>query len=172
MCGTMEEKIYDRQINKLGLSKRVIDGHPISRHFDVNTLKEFYNVENIEPKDERPLLMLPEDRLFAEQLKKYPDRIWKYHDHDIFLQNKSEESLSKGEKEVAWTNFEVSQHTQRAQGTQRTLKLSAPSAPSWTEVEVAAQKFEIKKSSWSVPKPKLKPVPQPGSYPINQCKLS
>lgn len=103
----MEEKIYERQVTKLAISKRVIDEHQIDRHYKENDLNELYNIENIDPdQDERPQPKLPKDRLFAEQLQKYPERIWKFHEHDSLLENKSEETLSKEEIEAAWKEFE------------------------------------------------------------------
>lgn len=106
--GTMEEKIYERQVTKLAISKRVIDEHQIDRHYKENDLMELYNIENIDrPDSERPQPILPSDRLFAEQLSKYPHFIFQYHEHDSLLENKSEETLSAEEINAAWEEFEA-----------------------------------------------------------------
>ncbi len=84
--GTMEEKIYDRQVTKQSLSARVVDEHQIERHFSMNELAELYEF-NDEPASERPTPAVPKDRLLAEMLSRHEALIWKYHDHDSLLEN-------------------------------------------------------------------------------------
>lgn len=104
--GTMEEKIYERQVTKLAISKRVIDEHQIDRHYKETDLMELYKID-IEPTEPRPTPIFPKDRLFAEQLKLFEDRIYKYHEHDSLLENKYEETLTKDEIKAAWDEFEA-----------------------------------------------------------------
>uniref|UniRef100_A0A2C9KUF6 Helicase C-terminal domain-containing protein n=1 Tax=Biomphalaria glabrata TaxID=6526 RepID=A0A2C9KUF6_BIOGL len=61
--GTMEEKIYDRQVAKLSLSQRVVDEHQIERHFSANDLKELYNFrpDRWDDGTEKPTLALPKE---------------------------------------------------------------------------------------------------------------
>lgn len=102
----MEEKIYERQVTKLAIAKRVIDEHQIDRHYKENDLMELYK-NNIEPEEERQTPAFPKkDPLFAEQLQKFDHIIYKYHEHDSLLENKHEETLSKEEIKAAWTEYE------------------------------------------------------------------
>merc|ERR1712203_333667 len=63
--GTMEEKIYDRQVTKQSLSAKVVDEHQIESHFTMNELEELYEFKD-EPLSEKPIPTVPKDRLLAE----------------------------------------------------------------------------------------------------------
>lgn len=101
----MEEKVYDRQVTKQSLSLRVIDEQQVNRHFSCNDLEELYNFSPT-AKSERPVPMLPKDRLMAELLQKYSDWIETYHEHDSLLQNVEEEELNEEERKAAWEDYE------------------------------------------------------------------
>ncbi|KPJ17235.1 Transcriptional regulator ATRX-like [Papilio machaon] len=103
--GTMEEKIYERQVTKQAISKRVIDEQQIDRHYAENDLAELYKFLP-RPPAPRPLPPLPKDRLFAELLREHDAQIYKYHEHDSLLENKEEETLSEEERKAAWEDFE------------------------------------------------------------------
>uniref|UniRef100_A0A182MX86 Transcriptional regulator ATRX n=1 Tax=Anopheles culicifacies TaxID=139723 RepID=A0A182MX86_9DIPT len=103
--GTMEEKIYERQVTKQAISKRVIDEQQIDRHYKENDLQELYRYD-VETSEPRPMPNLPKDRLFAELLKRFDPLIYKYHEHDSLLENKEEETLNEEERKAAWEEFE------------------------------------------------------------------
>lgn len=102
----MEEKIYERQVTKQAISKRVIDEQQIDRHYKENDLQELYRYDMIDPEEARPMPNLPKDRLFAELLKKFETLLYKYHEHDSLLENKEEETLNEEERKAAWEEFE------------------------------------------------------------------
>lgn len=102
----MEEKIYERQVTKLAIAKRVIDEHQIDRHYKEHDLMELYKT-NLEPSEPRKQPPLPKDRMFALQLQKFDHIIYKYHEHDSLLENKHEETLNEEEMKAAWEEFEA-----------------------------------------------------------------
>lgn len=102
----MEEKIYERQVTKQAISKRVIDEQQIDRHYKENDLQELYRYELV-PTEARSIPSLPKDRLFAELFKKYDEIIYKFHEHDSLLENKEEETLNEEERKAAWDEFEA-----------------------------------------------------------------
>ncbi|XP_065058762.1 transcriptional regulator ATRX homolog [Rhopilema esculentum] len=107
--GTMEQKIYERQINKLALSGRVVDEQQISRHFTDEELRELYvfNAEEYKEGDDTPVPQLPADPLLAEVLQRqHPKWIVKYQEHDILLENVEEEQLTEEERRQAWASYE------------------------------------------------------------------
>uniref|UniRef100_A0A8C5MW96 DNA helicase n=1 Tax=Leptobrachium leishanense TaxID=445787 RepID=A0A8C5MW96_9ANUR len=112
--GTMEEKIYDRQIAKQSLAFRVVDQQQIERHFTMNELTELYTFEpdllddqNPEKKKKRETPMLPKDTVLAEMLQNRKEFIVTYHEHDSLLDHKEEEALSEEDRKAAWAEYEA-----------------------------------------------------------------
>ncbi|XP_051169318.1 transcriptional regulator ATRX homolog isoform X2 [Leptopilina boulardi] len=103
--GTMEEKIYNRQVSKLSLACRVIDEQQIERHFNSSDLAELYTFDPNPPKDSE-ILNLPKDRLLAEIFLKYKDLVHNYHEHDSLLENQLDEVLDEEERKLAWEEYE------------------------------------------------------------------
>ncbi|XP_076383601.1 uncharacterized protein LOC117217785 isoform X1 [Megalopta genalis] len=104
-AGTMEEKIYNRQVTKLSLSCRVLDEQQIERHYRNHDLVELYTFRPNKGGG-RATLNLPKDRLLAEIFLKYKDYVENYHEHDSLLENKSEEELNEQERKQAWLDYE------------------------------------------------------------------
>lgn len=105
--GTMEEKIYNRQVVKLSLSSRVIDEHQVERHFKFDDINEMYSYT---PEDESgaelPTLAVPKDRLLANLLMSHKDWIISYFEHDTLLLNKEDETLTEEERKQAWEEYQ------------------------------------------------------------------
>ncbi|XP_011176502.2 transcriptional regulator ATRX homolog [Zeugodacus cucurbitae] len=104
--GTMEQKVYERQVAKQATAKRVIDEQQISRHYNQSDLQELYTYE-LKPASEREIPILPKDRLFAELLSKHETMIFKYHEHDSLLENEESENLNDAERKAAWAEYEA-----------------------------------------------------------------
>ncbi|KAK0085266.1 hypothetical protein PV325_005517 [Microctonus aethiopoides] len=103
-AGTMEEKIYNRQVTKLSLSCRVVDEQQIERHFSNSDLAELYTFEP--PNTEPSQLALPKDRLIAEIFLRHKKLVETYHEHDSLLENIAEEELDDEERKQAWLEYE------------------------------------------------------------------
>lgn len=112
--GTMEEKIYERQVTKQATAKRVIDEQQISRHYNQNDLLELYKYELV-PKEAREIPILPKDRLFADVLTKNENVIFKYHEHDSLLENEESENLNEEERKTAWAEYEAEKNRPEGQ---------------------------------------------------------
>ncbi|XP_060536175.1 transcriptional regulator ATRX homolog [Cylas formicarius] len=102
--GAMEMKIYERQVTKQAISKRVIDEQQIDRHYSQNDIMELYKVD-LDPKD-RPIPLVPKDVLLGELLQNHENILFKYHEHQSLLENKEEECLNEEERKAAWEEFE------------------------------------------------------------------
>ncbi|CAI5643957.1 unnamed protein product [Oreochromis niloticus] len=114
--GTMEEKIYDRQVTKQSLSFRVVDQQQIERHFTFHELTELYTFEPDllndpnSKKSKRPASVLPLDTVLAQLLEDCKDHIVTYHEHESLLDHKQDEELSEAERKAAWDEYEAESH--------------------------------------------------------------
>ncbi|XP_077448289.1 ATRX chromatin remodeler, like isoform X2 [Stigmatopora argus] len=118
--GTMEEKIYDRQVTKQSLSYRVVDQQQIQRHFTLSELTELYTFEPdlldepLSRKTKRMSTDQPKDPVLAMLLEKCKDRIVSYHEHASLLDHKQEEELTEAERKDAWDEYRAESHTSGA----------------------------------------------------------
>nr|CAB3224710.1 transcriptional regulator ATRX [Phallusia mammillata] len=109
--GTMEEKIYDRQVTKQSLAFRVVDEQQINRHFTAHDLQELYSFQPSpipENNDDLPVHALPKDKLLAEVLVGEGTKhlIASYHQHDSLLDHQETEELTEEERRAAWEEYE------------------------------------------------------------------
>ncbi|KAK7376285.1 hypothetical protein VNO78_34749 [Psophocarpus tetragonolobus] len=133
--GTMEEKIYKRQVTKEGLAARVVDRQQVHRTIskeEMLHLFEFGDDDNPETladlskengHEDNPILVghslkhtAPHsngssysDKLMESLLSKHHPRwIANYHEHESLLQENEEEKLSKEEQDMAWEVYRKS----------------------------------------------------------------
>lgn len=114
--GTMEEKIYQRQVKKQAIAQRVLDEHQIDRHFDAHEKRELYQFEPKlwnESESETPIL--PKDDILADLLKDMRKWIVSYHEHDTLLQNRPDEVLSETDRQAAWQEYEAEKAISKSQ---------------------------------------------------------
>ncbi|KAL3116668.1 hypothetical protein niasHT_000746 [Heterodera trifolii] len=93
--GTMEERIYNRQVTKESTARRVTEAAQIQRHYKVEDLELMYRFE--------PELL---DRLLGDIILSGTNAITSYHTHDLLLTSIEEEQLTSEEREEAWKEYE------------------------------------------------------------------
>ena len=115
--GTMEEKIYNRQVTKQSLSLRVIDEHQLDRHFKKEELRELYKFNpDLYDSNEPNLLDIkapPPDPLLISLLESCSKWISNYIEHDSLLENRLDEGLSEQEREIAWEEYKKEQENEK-----------------------------------------------------------
>jgi transcriptional regulator ATRX len=107
--GTMEEKIYQRQVIKQSLSQRVLDEHQLDRHFTSQELRELYAFEpDIYNENEPPSVhAMPDDGLLKELIYHCGRWLLRFHEHETLLENRLDEELSAEERQAAWNEYEA-----------------------------------------------------------------
>ncbi|CAF4369707.1 unnamed protein product, partial [Rotaria sp. Silwood2] len=116
--GTMEEKIYQRQVVKQSISQRVVDDHQLDRHFTESDIKELYKFKPEQLPEARSISTLltesdtnfnypiPKDHLLLDLLYEHNRWVHSYHSHDSLLENKLDEGLSAEERRRALEEYE------------------------------------------------------------------
>ncbi|XP_055542368.1 transcriptional regulator ATRX homolog [Wyeomyia smithii] len=101
---TMEEKVYSRAVTKEATSHRVADKKQVDRNYSMAELEELYHFERVDmAARENP--SPAEDDLLSVLLWKHHKLIYRYHTHEIMLDNKTEKDLTELEKKLAWLEF-------------------------------------------------------------------
>uniref|UniRef100_A0A8D3C6T5 DNA helicase n=1 Tax=Scophthalmus maximus TaxID=52904 RepID=A0A8D3C6T5_SCOMX len=150
--GTMEEKIYERQVTKQSLSFRVVDQQQIERHFTMNELAELYTFEPdllddpSEKKSKRATPMLPKDPFLAEMLQNNKDQIACYHEHDSLLDHKEEEALSEEDRKAAWAEYEAEKKVRKEE--KHVHAQTGPYKPGTTESHRGNKRIEDFIKGW------------------------
>lgn len=115
--GTMEQKIYQRQVNKVKLSRRVCDALQQDRHYTAQEVRELYDFKPWDSTQPKETPLVPEDRLLSSLLQTFDKLIVKYHEHDSLLENKFEENLTEEERLQAWNEFKAEEKSAAARKT-------------------------------------------------------
>lgn len=150
--GTMEEKIYKRQVTKEGLAARVVDRQQVHRTIskeEMLHLFEFGDDENLDslsdfgpengqgPKSSINGQKLhlshgncSSDKLMESLLNRHKQRwIANYHEHETLLQENEDEKLSKEEQDMAWEVYRKTFEWEEVQRVPVSDPLTKPSVP-------------------------------------------
>ncbi|XP_026421717.1 protein CHROMATIN REMODELING 20-like [Papaver somniferum] len=167
--GTMEEKIYKRQVTKEGLAARVVDKQQVHRTMSREEMLHLFDFGDEESSDAvlgesqipRNLFLTSQpagslkqkisngcsssDKLMESLVSRhYPRWIANYHEHETLLQENEEEKLSKEEQDLAWETYRRTiegEEVQRIPIDDSTVERKPPVAPPL--VALAAQVNQI-----------------------------
>ncbi|XP_060719259.1 transcriptional regulator ATRX-like [Tachysurus vachellii] len=114
--GTMEQKIYERQVAKLSLSSRVVDQQQIQRHFTHSQLSDLYHFHP--DSSSKSHTVEPADKVLAMLLQHCGQSIVSFHEHNSLLDHRVEEELSVEERNEAWEEYKLEKTTQTQTQTQ------------------------------------------------------
>ncbi|CAF2960444.1 unnamed protein product, partial [Rotaria sp. Silwood2] len=101
--GTMEEKLYKRQITKQAMFHRVVDAKQLARHFTYDELAQLYQFDfniDYDPMDRYDANRV-QDKVLRHLINNHADTIVSYCEHDSFLIHHDEENLTVEEQNQA-----------------------------------------------------------------------
>ena len=116
-AGTLEEKMYRRQVKKQALFSRVIDEHQVEQHFTSQQVAALVALdEDDDDAEEAKKSKIPyksykdappKDVTLARIIKEDAGKsIIRYHEHDSLLENQVDQELTDEQKKEAWAEFE------------------------------------------------------------------
>lgn len=159
--GTMEEKIYKRQVTKEGLAARVVDRQQIHRTISKEEMlhlfdfgddegSECYSEDGLKNGDSKlPNGNVSSDKLMETLLNRHcPRWVVNYHEHETLLQENEDEKLSKEEQDMAWEVYRRRLEWEEAR--RLNPENPAPTSNPWEE---------IKRVNLENPTPKPPPPP-------------
>lgn len=118
-AGTMEERVYKRQVNKTKQAMLVMDEIHTDRQFHPEELSWLYSqnidLENPPPPSES----LPNDNVLETILKKHKEHIWHFEDHEKLYRNSAEDDLTPDQCKQAWADYERDKNTDQSKESQR-----------------------------------------------------
>ncbi|KAI6171063.1 SNF2 family N-terminal domain containing protein [Aphelenchoides bicaudatus] len=104
--GTIEDRIYMRQVTKESIASRVIDERQVKRHYKHSDMNELYKLEVSEYDATKPLSYVPsEDPLLASVVSKLKEAVVNILKHESLLKHIEEEVLNEEEEKEAWTKY-------------------------------------------------------------------
>ncbi|XP_017495005.1 PREDICTED: transcriptional regulator ATRX homolog [Rhagoletis zephyria] len=105
--GTMEEKIYRKQIVKQSLSRRVIDEQQVVRHYAKVEVEELYKLDDdYSAHADAVLPITATDDLLNDLIYEHKGLVLAVHEHDSLLEASPDEELTEEERRAAWEEFE------------------------------------------------------------------
>lgn len=91
-----------------------MDEKQVDRHYNLADLEKLYTLEKVDL-TQRKIPLVPQDQLLARLLQRFPELVFKYHEHDSLLENNPDEGLSEEEKRDAWLAYEREAEMEKAQ---------------------------------------------------------
>lgn len=98
-CDSLEKKIFDLQLHKEGMSKRIIDDKAIERRLTRDDLEDIFDVSH----DKDPVVELDkvdtlDDKILATIITKYPDYIQACYPQETVMKPEDNEKLTDEER--------------------------------------------------------------------------
>ncbi|KAI6182203.1 SNF2-related and DNA RNA helicase domain containing protein [Aphelenchoides bicaudatus] len=104
--GTIEDRIYARQVTKESIATRVLDENQVKRHYTYADLAELLRLEISEYDESKPPLYAPpEDELLACVFSRLKEAVVNCIQHDSLLAHVEDENLTAEERKEAWDEF-------------------------------------------------------------------